>query len=184
MTIVTEIADELGGTVDHLSRYSDIDQARTILDGPPGPLEALWAKINELAEHRKIQPEVRRDILRVAEKVAPELVAQLKHEMDEAVPSAVLEAHQDELVPDRPTLGAFPRRDTLDAPTVEDWLREDPRRLRGVVFETARFSADDQRVVESVLGLAHSLGIDLKLAADIVGHALRDARHPAWAVAQ
>jgi hypothetical protein len=184
MTIVTEIADELGGTVDHLSRYSDLDQARTILDAPPGVLEALWSRVNELAKHRRIDPQLRSDLLRVAEQIDPDLVPRLKLELDIATPAAVLEAHASELIANQVTLGAFPVSTRLEGATVEDWLREDPRRLRGVVFETARFSADDQRVVESVLGLAHSLGIDLKLAADIVGHALRDARHPAWAVAQ
>jgi hypothetical protein len=146
-------------------------------------LEALWAKINELAEHRKIQPELRRDLLRVAAKVDPDLVPQLKRELDEVVPSAVLEAHQDELIPDRPAFGAFPRRDTIEAPTVDEWLKEDPIRLRGVVLEVARFCKDDRRVVESVLALAERLGIDPRLAGDIIGPALRDVRHP-WAAAQ
>jgi hypothetical protein len=173
---VDVIADQLGATVDQLGRYGDLDQARSVLDGPPGPLEALWAKINELARHRKIQPELRRDILRVAEKVAPDLVAQLKHEMDEAVPSAVLAAHQDELIPDRLSLGAFPTADKLAAPSIEAWLREDPTRLRGVLGEASRFCSDDMLVVEGVLQLAKDAGIDLKLAGDVVRHALMDAR--------
>src|ERR1035438_4373252 len=82
MTIVTEIADELGGTVDHLSRYSDLDQARTILDAPPGVLEALWSRVNELAKHRRIDPQLRSDLLRVAEQIDPDLVPRLKLELD------------------------------------------------------------------------------------------------------
>ena len=154
-----------------------------MLDGPPGALEALWAKVEELARHRKIQPELRRDILRVVEQVAPDLVPQLKRELDEAVPAAVLEAHAHELIEDRATLGAFPRRDTIEALTAGEWLKEDPRRLRGVLFEACRFSKDDRAVVEGVLQLAENVGIDLRLAGDIVGAALRDARHP-QAVAQ
>jgi hypothetical protein len=80
-------------------------------------------------------------------------------------------------------LGAFPRRDTIEALTAGEWLKEDPRRLRGVLFEACRFSKDDRAVVEGVLQLAENVGIDLRLAGDIVGAALRDARHP-QAVAQ
>ncbi len=172
------IAADLGASVDQLGRRGDLDQARAVLDGPPGPLEALWAKIDALAKHRKIQPELRRDILRVAEKVDPALAERLEDELDEAVPAAVLEAHAHELIEDRPSLGAFPRRDTLEAPTVAEWLREDPRRLRGVVFEMARFCRDNRRVAEGALSLAEALGIDGHLAADITGYALRDARQP------
>jgi hypothetical protein len=176
MTAVDEIAGDLGATVDQLGRYGDLDQARAVLDGPPGPLEALWQKVNELAEHRKVQPQLRCDILRVAEKVDPDLVAPIKKELDEAVPSAVLEAHQDELIPDKPTLGAFPTPDRLTAPSIEAWLLEDPRRLRGVLLESCRFSKDDRLVVQAVLQLAENVGIDLKLARDVVSHALMDAR--------
>jgi hypothetical protein len=175
---VDEIASQLGATVDRLGRYGDLDQARAVLDGPPGVLEALWAKVDELARHRKIQPELRRDLLRVAERVDPELAERLEDELDEAVPAAVLEAHWRELVPDRAALGAFPRRDCTEAPTALEWLLEDPLRLRNVTLEIARFTKDDRLVAESVLGLAEQLGIDPELAVDVVTHGLIDARHP------
>jgi hypothetical protein len=155
----------------------DIDQARALLEGAPDVLAKLWLKVDELWRHRRIDPELRRDILRVAAKIAPALVGQLEDELDEAVPAAVLEAHWRELIPDRPTLGAIPGPGRLTAPSIEDWLREDPRRLRGVVLEAARFCADDRRVVEGALSLAFELEINLSLAGDIVGQALIDARH-------
>jgi hypothetical protein len=139
-------------------------------------LDAEW-------QQRRIDPELRAAILRVAAKVAPDSIAQIEHELDEAIPAVVLEARQAELVENRPTLGAFPRRDTLSAPTADEWLREDPLRLRGVVFEACRFSDNDRQVAEGAVKLADSLGIDLRLAGDIIGAALRDARHP-QAVAQ
>ena len=157
---------------------SDLDQARALLAAPADVLARLFEKVEALHRHRRIDRELRRDILRVAGRIDPALVEQLKLELDEATPAAVLEAHQAELIPDRPALGAFPRRDTLEAPTVDKWLREDPRRLGGVVHEVARFCRDDRRVVESVLALAESLGLNLHLAADIIGCALRDTRHP------
>jgi hypothetical protein len=157
----------------------DLDQARAVLAGPPEILARLWETVDELWRHRQIDPELRRDILRVAAKVGPDLVAQLEDELDEVVPAAVLEAHAHELIPNRAALGAFPRRDSIEAPTASEWLTEDPLRLRNVTLEIARFSKDDRLVAESVLGLAELLGIDPDLAVDVVTHGLIDARHPA-----
>jgi hypothetical protein len=157
---------------------ADVDQARALLDAEPDVLAKLWQQVDALWRHRAIDPELRVAILRVAQHVDPALVSQIERELDEATPAAVLEAHQDELIEDRSTLGAFPRRDAIEVPTVSEWIAEDPRRLRGVVFEACRFTSDDRRVAEGVLSLAGTLGIDLHLAADIVGYALRDARHP------
>jgi hypothetical protein len=70
-----------------------------------------------------------------------------------------------------------PHLPTLLDPGPGEWLADDPRRLRAVTFEVARFCRDDRRVVEGVLTLAQTLGIDLTLAAQIVGAALRDVRH-------
>lgn len=174
---VDEIAGRLGATVDQLGRYGDLDQARAVLDAPLEVLEKLWAKVEALAAHRRIDPELRRDILRIAGRIDPDLVEQLERELDEATPTAVLGGHP-ELIEDRATLAAFPRRDAIEAPTVDEWLREDPRRLRGVLIEACRFCKDDRRVVEGTLQLAKDVGIDLKLAADVVSHALMDARQP------
>jgi hypothetical protein len=182
-TTADAVADHLGATVDQLGRFGNLDQARAVLDADPDVLARLWEKVDALAKHRKIDPELRADILRVAGRIDPDLVGQLKRELDEAVPAAVLEAHAHELIEARLTLGAFPSSTKLEGANLEDWLRRDPRRLRGVVFEVAQFCADDRRVVESVLQLAESLEIDLQLAVDVVGYALRDARHP-QAIAQ
>ena len=86
----------------------------------------------------------------------------------------MLEAHEDELIPDRPTLGAFPSASNITAPSIEGWLREDPTRLRGVTFEVARFTKDDRAVATAVLTLANTLEIDLKLASDITAHTIID----------
>jgi hypothetical protein len=68
------------------------------------------------------------------------------------------------------------RRPTSLSPGPGEWLADDPRRLRPITFEIARFCKDDQRVAEAVLTLAKTLKIDLEFAAGIVGSALRDAR--------
>jgi hypothetical protein len=174
---VDEIADQLGATVDQLGYAVDLDQARTILDAPLEVLEKLWQKVDALAKHRKIDPELRAAILRVAGHVDPALVPQLSAELDEFVPAVVLAAHAEELIEDRP-LSGFPAPGRVTAPSIEAWLIEDPRRLRGLVLEACRFSKDDRLVVTGVIQLAESLGIDLRLAGDIVTAALIDARRP------
>jgi hypothetical protein len=156
----------------------DLDVARALLAAPYDVLARVWERLDALAKHRKIDFELRRRILRVAEKVAPTLVEQLELELDVAAPAAVLAAHQTELIPDRPALGAFPAASKMTAPSIDAWIIEDPTRLRGVVAEVARFCKDDRRVVESVLVLADQLGIDQHLAGSIIGPALRDVRHP------
>jgi len=154
----------------------DLDQARAILASPPDVLARIFEIVDALARHRKIDPELRVDILRVAEHVAPGLVEQLECELDIATPAAVLEAHQAELIEDKPTLGAFPSPDKMSAPSVEQWFVEDPKRLRGLVLESYRFGGDEKLIVEAAVGFAYRLGIDLRLATDVVRHALIDAR--------
>ncbi len=165
------------GSSDQGQNTSDLDQARALLASPPDVLARIFEIVDALARHRKIDPELRVDILRVAEHVAPGLVEQLEEELDIATPGVVLEAHWHELIEDRPALAAFPRADNITAPSIEDWFREDPRRLRGLVFEAYRFSTDEKLIVAGVLELAFRIGIDRQLAVDITTHALIDARH-------
>ena len=185
MTSVREAAPDLasGTTADTLvsttGEENSTDHARALLDDPdPNAIARLWEQVEDIWRHRKIDPGLRSDILRVAAKIDPTLGAQLEREMDKAVPSAVLAAHQAELIPDRPALGAFPRSDKLAATSIDAWLVEDPLRLRGVVIEACRFCRDDRLVVTAVMQLAEQLGIDLELAKGVVCHALIDARRP------
>ncbi|HTV11389.1 MAG TPA: hypothetical protein VME20_05955 [Acidimicrobiales bacterium] len=71
---------------------------------------------------------------------------------------------------------AFPRRGREDAPTAEELLRQDPRRLAFVIFEAARFGGDLKAVVEGVLILADSLGIEEATADAVVADAVREIR--------
>lgn len=184
MTAVRGTAPSSALDAGSTSRPSDskstdaLEQAQAILGSPPDVLARLWEKVDALARHRKIDPELRRDLMRVAEKVYPTLAEQIMLELDVATPAAVLEAHEHELIEDRPSLGAFPRRDSPEAPTAAEWLREDARRLRRVTLEVARFTTDDRLVAESVLSLAETLELEFDLAVDIIASALRDARHP------
>jgi hypothetical protein len=162
-----------------LKARSDLALAQQLLAADPDVFTRVWERVDALARHRKVDPELRAAILRVAEKVAPDLVGQLKEELDLVVPAAVLEAHAHELIPDVPAVGAFLSAATPEAAVGPgEWVAGDPERLRGIVFEVCRFCKNNQQVAESVLELAQSLGIDLELAAGIVGHALLDARHP------
>ena len=185
MTSGREAAPDLasGTTADTLvsttGEKDSTSQARALLDDPdPNAIARLWEQVEDIWRHRRIDPELRADILRVAAKIDPALVEQLEREMDKAVPSAVLSAHQAELIPDQEALGAFPRSDKLTAPSIDTWLVEDPLRLRGVVLEACRFCRDDRLVVTAVMQLAERLCIDLELAKGVVCHALIDARRP------
>jgi hypothetical protein len=156
----------------------DLDGARALLDAPVDVLARVFEKAEELWRHRRIDPELRADILRVAERVDPVLAEQLERELDTMLPAAVLAGHEAELIEDSPAFGAFPCSDSFTAPSIEAWLVEDPRRLRGVTLEACRFTPDDRLVAEGVLSLAESLGIELRQAGEIVASALRDARYP------
>lgn len=90
------------GSSDQGQNTSDLDQARALLASPPDVLARIFEIVDALARHRKIDPELRVDILRVAEHVAPGLVEQLEEELDIATPGVVLEAHWHELIEDRP----------------------------------------------------------------------------------
>jgi hypothetical protein len=176
-TQTTTSAQKIVPTTEH-KNDGELDRARIILESPPDVLALLFEKVDALARHRKIDPELRAAIVRVAEGVDPDLAGQLARQLDEVTPAAVLAGHARDLIEDRPSLGAFPAQDRLPDSSIENWLREDPRRLRGVTLEVCRFNSDNRLVVEGVLQLAEALGIELRLAGDIVGSALRDARHP------
>lgn len=141
----------------------------------------LWSRVEKAKATRDADPELRTAILkRCGQLNDRDLGATIRKELDEASPAVVLEAHFAELVPNRPALGAFrgawPRRARLDTPSADEWLKEDPRRLAGVVVEMRRFSSDLPKIVQSVLDLADSLSIEADLADRIVTGALRDAR--------
>ncbi len=69
---------------------------------------------------------------------------------------------------------AFPRPAVgTEAPNLDEWLIEDPRRLANVVREAVRFGGDLKWVVAAILAEADRLGIPEAVADEIVGTALR-----------
>jgi hypothetical protein len=87
---------------------------------------------------------------------------------------ATMAALSDPALPtDRPVIGAFPMRTTVDSPTAAEWIREDPRRLAAVVMEMLRFTADVVKVARTSLELAERLGIDENLAVEVVAEGIR-----------
>jgi|GEM_PF-2373485 hypothetical protein len=156
---------------------NDLALVRAVLAAPPEVAARLFEKCEALWRHRRLDPELRGDLVRVAERIDPALAKQITAELDVATPATVLEAHASDLIKDElPALGGFPRRDIPEVSGPGEWIASDPRRLWGIVFEIARFTSDDRLIAESALGLAQTLGIDGHVAADIIGYALRDAR--------
>ncbi len=153
-------------------------------------LEAIVAAVGRLREHQAIDPNLRRDILRRTDeavlcgRITVAQAEQIRAELDEAVPAAVLEAHWKRLTPTRlltqPALGsyrrAFPRRERVVDQTPSEWIAQDPERLRGVVAEAARFCNDWKRIVETATVVADSAGIPEELADPIIADAVRRLR--------
>ena len=155
-------------------RMVDIDK----LDA--SALESLWHELERARQFKNHDPELRDDIEkaitaalndgRITELRALEIEVML----EEAVPSVVLEQTWRELIPnlDRKALGAFPRREIGPAPDLDQWLRDDPSRLAGLVAEMGRFTNDLKRIASAVLDLADKLGIPEDVSDPIVSDAL------------
>lgn len=146
-------------------------------------LEAIVAVVQRLREHQAIDPELRATILRrIDEAVAIGRITEaqgdaIRAELDEAVPAAVLNAHWREITPglDRPTIGAFPRRER-QAPDIAQWYRDDPRRLLAHMREVSRFTQDEDRILEAVAAFAERVGIPDDVAEDVLVEGLAQLR--------
>ena len=118
--------------------------AARLLELPADALLRVVGRAEQLREHRAVDGGLRADVLRAldravaAGRISAAGAASVRDELDEATPSAVLEAHAAELIEDRP-LGAFPRaREGVEPPDLDAWLASDPRRLGRIVAEAAR----------------------------------------------
>jgi len=78
----------------------------------------------------------------------------------------------------KPALGAFPRRETLEDPIAEEIYREHPERLAALVTEMLRFSTDERRAIAVASEFAAELGIpdDVAEAALVAGVRLARGR--------
>ncbi|MCU1490716.1 MAG: hypothetical protein JWM85_2121 [Acidimicrobiaceae bacterium] len=84
-----------------MSRNVTID-----LDQPDDVLR-LWAEARRVSEHRKVEPALRIDLVRLAIAADPAVSDEVLAALDRVTPAAVLEAYFAELVPDRSTIGAY-----------------------------------------------------------------------------
>jgi hypothetical protein len=142
----------------------------------------LWQRVQAVREVRGVLPGLRGSVVaRLAEaveagRVSEASAAQISRELEKYPPNVVLAAHFREILPDRPALGAFPRRDLPAAPTLEEELAADPCRLADVLFEVLRFRGDIHQAVAAVLELADQAGIAQATADGVVTEALRTRR--------
>jgi hypothetical protein len=81
-----------------------------------------------------------------------------------------------EVIPDRPALGAFPRRDRVVAPTGDELIVDDPHRLANVVVEMLRFTTDEAKVISAAALYAANLGIEDPVAESAIAEGLIRAR--------
>ncbi|MGA3219992.1 MAG: hypothetical protein ABSE77_13090 [Acidimicrobiales bacterium] len=161
-----------------MSRIVSVD-----LDNPdPRDVERLWNEINRLHKVRGIDPELREGILRQLSEAVSEArlgeveASTIRAELDRDYPSAVLSSHWRQIIRDRPALGAFPRRKLPHVPTPEEWLREDPSRLAGVVAEMRHFGINFSAIVQAAVHLADCAGIDTRKADQTIAKAVWELR--------
>ncbi len=165
-----------------LDAATPVDLGRLTDEQLAAALERIAAEQDRRHAARELDPDLWYALRRRCDELEqrnPHLASEIRRLLDEISPKVVAAEYWRELVPDRPALGhylrAFPRRDLLTAPSADDWLRADPRRLAGVVVEMRRFSNDLPGIVRAVLALADGAGIDAELADRIVCAALREA---------
>ena len=142
----------------------------------PDAILRLWEATRRVHAARASDPRLRADILRRCQQLEDgDLAATIRAELDETHPGVVLEAHWRELIPNRPALGAFPRHELIATGSPDQWIKDDPRRLTGVVHEMARFTENLKEIAQGALDLADRLGIDEQEADRIVCAAFRDS---------
>jgi hypothetical protein len=168
-----------------MSRLLDLDRLSTADLNALGveQLQRIVDTLARLREHQEVEPELRATILRrVAEalscgRITDEQAQAIRAELDEVVPSVVLQGHLEELVDlNRPALGAFPRQKPARALDLEAFYRKDPLLLAELVRAGLRFGGDIRHIVQSVLAEADRLGIDPEVADKVVLQAVREAR--------
>ncbi len=143
-------------------------------------IDRLWHELKRAHELRTADPELRHNIEKAITvaldrgAITEEQATEIDLMLESCVPGAVLEAWWKELIPnlDRATIGAFPRRECEPAPNLDQWFRDDPTRLRGVMHEASRFTNDLKRIAAVALDIADKLGIPEDVADQIVADEL------------
>jgi hypothetical protein len=141
-------------------------------------LESAWHELRRAHEIKTADPELRRNIERAVTialndgRLTEDQATEISAELETTTPPVVLEAHWRELIPNRPTLGAFPRHEIGPAPDLGEWYRADPERLRRLVAEMGRFSTDLSKIAAVALDAADKFGIPEDVADRIISDAL------------
>ena len=151
---------------------------------------ALWERVQRVKRSRT-DPEgqaLGRVIIGralAARRIDPETAQSARAELEEYGLSVLLAGRWRELTPaavlNRPTVGyyrsAFPRRrNPRQAPDIDQWYRDDPRRLIAYMGEVARFTTDEERVLRVAADFAEQLGIPDPVAEEVLADGLRSVR--------
>ena len=144
----------------------------------PSDIEHLWWEMRRAHDFANADPELRTDITRAINaaldtgRIDECRALEIEVMLESAVPAVVLEQCWRELIPNKPALGAFPRRELGPAPDLGEWYRADPTRLYGLVTEIGRFTSDLKLIAASALDTADKFGIPEDVADQIVSDAL------------
>jgi len=72
-------------------------------------LERAWSELERVRAIRAIDPPLREAILRHVDRLEPAVAEPIRIALDQAHPEVVLAAYFTDIVPNRPTIGAFMR---------------------------------------------------------------------------
>ena len=145
-----------------------------------GAVDRIWQEINARDQARRADPKLTEAIeRRLADAVAAGRLdeagaAEVRAMLDELHPAAVLKAHRQDLVEDRPMPAAGVWGSAIGPPPeIDAWYREVPARLAGVVRQMARFVDDRQVIAEGAVAHARRLGIAEDTFIPIIRDAIR-----------
>ncbi len=161
----------------------DLDDADSIARG--------WAAAERVLTIRAVDPELRRDVVRLLPLLDDETRAEIERLIDEVPPLTILREPSlfEALVAanhrghgpgcmacpeaSRSPIGALPRPEPPKIDTAADYRRDPARYLWSVVALAVRVTSNRRRVVESCLAVATAVGIDHEAAERIVLESLR-----------
>jgi hypothetical protein len=122
-SVISSDGDRGDGSAPMFVRGDHLHFARLLLDSSADVILTVVSEAERIHEHRLVDADLREDVLRVTAqalaegRVSEAEAATIREELDDVHPAAVLETWWRQIIPrlDRPTLGAFMRRDLDDA---------------------------------------------------------------------
>ena len=153
-------------------------------------VERLWRRLQSQHAAQNADPELHANVARAVDRALSEgritaaKAEEIRAELRRSHPRAVLCGYLRDIVPNRPALGAVPRRERVKAPDLAELLRRDPaRQVPNLMDEMGRFTRDEDRILQAISDLCERAGIADGLAESAAVEGLRQLR-ASWAQAE